>query len=86
VTPKKKSKKRGRTLTVLVVPANEPDEIDDMGFDERRDEGGGWKRIELWLDLDQGVYGSGREWDIAKSDEERCESTRTSNTISRDPA
>ena len=68
-------KKRPRTLTLIVVPANEPDDIDGMGFDERRRNSHGWETLELVhegspdvlvrraLDLDPGVYGSRPEWD-----------------------
>ncbi len=62
-----------RSLTVLVVRANTPDEIDAMSWSARRE--GAWTRLDLvhpgepdvllrrTLDLDQGVYGSPRAWD-----------------------
>lgn len=64
-----------RTLTVLVVSAEDPDELDAMSYAQRREDGLGWTRIELLhpgepdvlvrlaLDLDMGVYGAAREWD-----------------------
>lgn len=69
-----------RTLTVLVVPANHPDEIDAMSFDQRRSDSGGWTRIEVlhgWepdvlvrkaLDVDMGVYGAAPEPDREDDD------------------
>ena len=36
-----------RTMTILVVKANDPDEIDGQGFDERRHDGMGWNKSDL---------------------------------------
>ena len=66
-----------RTLTLLLVPAANPDELDDMAYEQRRSGGGGWTQFELLypgdpdtlvrmsLDIDQGVYGAARARDEA---------------------
>lgn len=70
-----------RTLTVLVVPANHPDDIDAMEFHDRRSRSSGWTRIEVLhpgepdvlvrqaLDIDMGVYGAAPERD---RDDDNC--------------
>jgi hypothetical protein len=70
-----RAKRKGRTLVLLLVEANDPDDIDGSGFEERRRNGLGWEELPLLhpgapdllvrkaFDLDLGVYGSPREWD-----------------------
>lgn len=70
-----------RTFTLLVVSAANPDELDDMSYEERRSRGGGWTQFELLypgepdalvrmaLDIDQGVYGAARVWDGSNIEE-----------------
>ncbi len=64
-----------RTFTLLLLPAEDPDELDAMSYQERRRRSGGWTQYELLypgdpdtlvrmaLDIDQGVYGAARAWD-----------------------
>ncbi|MBA3538012.1 MAG: hypothetical protein H0T79_00135, partial [Deltaproteobacteria bacterium] len=67
-----------RSLTLLVVPANEPAEIDAMDFATRRrrpptrlevrHRGAPDVLVRRTLDLDPGVYGSPRVWDDDESE------------------
>ena len=72
-----------RTLTIILVSAMDPDELDAMSYETRREGSAGWKKLELLhpgapdvlvrkaLDLDMGVYGAARAWDEdAKCNEE----------------
>ena len=64
-----------RTLTMILISARDPDQFDDMSFEDRRSDGGGWTKFDLLhdgepdvlvrkaLDLDQGVYGAARARD-----------------------
>jgi hypothetical protein len=64
-----------RTLTLLLTRAEDPDELDEMSYEDRRANGGGLTEIELLypgdpdtlvrmaLAIDQGVYGAARVWD-----------------------
>src|SRR4051812_35577012 len=64
-----------RTMTIMLISAEDPDQLDPMSYKERRSSGGGCTTVALLhegepdvllriaLDLDQGVYGaaSGRD-------------------------
>jgi hypothetical protein len=64
-----------RTFTLLLLPAENPDQLDDLSYEERRTRSGGSTRFELLypgdpdtlvrmaLAIDQGVYGAARAWD-----------------------
>ncbi len=64
-----------RTLTMILISAEDPDQFDDMTFQERRSSGGGATKFDLLhdgepdvlvrmaLDIDQGVYGAARARD-----------------------
>lgn len=70
----KKALAKPRTLVVLSVRANDPDGIDGMGFEERRNSGLGWEELTLVhpgapdvavrkaLELDLGVFRGERQW------------------------
>lgn len=70
----KAPKQTPRTLFVLSVGAKDPDGIDGMGFEERRNSGLGWEKIPLVhpgqpdvtvrkvLDHDLGVFRGERQW------------------------
>lgn len=64
-----------RTLTLLLVPAKDPDELDAMAYEDRRRRSASIVQLELLhagepdvlvrraLDIDQGVYGAAQTWD-----------------------
>jgi hypothetical protein len=68
-----------RTLTMRLISAEDPDQLDAMSYDERRESGGGATKLQLLhdgepdvlvrvgLDIDQGVYGAAERWDADAS-------------------
>lgn len=73
-----------RTLTLMLVKAEDPDDLDAMSYAERRSSGGAPTTFELRhagvpdvvvrmsLGIDQGVYGAARVWDQTSIESTCC--------------